>query len=55
MYDLETRLYDLERDIRQFLQNEAQLKRNLNDFKQCKSVYEKVEAFFRVVSEDTKK
>ncbi|KAI1715648.1 v-type ATPase subunit family domain-containing protein [Ditylenchus destructor] len=53
MWDLETRLYDLERDVRQFLQNEAQLKRNVNDLKQCKSVYEKVEAFFKVHIENT--
>jgi len=49
MLELETRLYDLERDIRQFLKNEAQILRNYNDLQQCKSVYEKVEAFFNVV------
>ncbi|KAL3077557.1 hypothetical protein niasHS_012263 [Heterodera schachtii] len=55
MYDLESHLYDIERDIRQFLANEAQLKRNFNDLKQFKSVYEKVEAFFKVHIENTAK
>ena len=34
IYELETRLYELERDIRQFLTNEAQLKRNYNDLRE---------------------
>ncbi|KAI3411951.1 hypothetical protein GPALN_002007 [Globodera pallida] len=53
MYELESHLYDIERDIRQFLANEAQLKRNFNDLKQFKSVYEKVETFFKVHIENT--
>jgi len=47
---LKAKLFEFERDFRQFLANEAQLKRNYNDLKQCKCVYEKVEAFFKVVS-----
>jgi hypothetical protein len=55
MYELENRLYELEKDIRQFLSNEAQLKRNYNDLKEFQCVLEKVEAFFDVHLEDRAK
>lgn len=69
VYELGTRLYELERDIRQFLTNDAQLKRNYNDLREFKvrrvkqrrssiklqCVLEKVEAFFDVHLEDRAK
>nr|CAD2180426.1 unnamed protein product [Meloidogyne enterolobii] len=55
IYVLEAKLFEFERDFRQFLANEAQLKRNYNDLKQSKCVYEKVEAFFKVHIENTAK
>ncbi|KAI6202062.1 V-type proton ATPase subunit a [Aphelenchoides besseyi] len=48
IYDLEAKIHDLERDIRQLLTSEAQLKRNYNDLREFQCVLEKVEAFFDV-------
>ncbi|KAI6177526.1 V-type proton ATPase subunit a [Aphelenchoides bicaudatus] len=55
IYELEARLYELERDIRQFLTNEAQLKRNYNDLREFQCVLDKVETFFDVHLEDRAK
>ncbi|KAH7725553.1 v-type proton ATPase subunit a isoform 4 [Aphelenchoides avenae] len=55
IYELEAHLNELERDIRQFLENEARLKRNYNDLKEFQCVLQKVEAFFRVHIEHTAK
>lgn len=55
IYDLEQKLFDLERDLRQFLQNEEQLKRNFNDLREFQCVLQKVEDFFSVHMEDLAK
>ncbi|KAI6219820.1 V-type proton ATPase subunit a [Aphelenchoides fujianensis] len=55
IYDLETKICDLERDIRQLLANEAKLKRNYNDLREFQCVLGKVEDFFDVHLEDRAK
>ncbi|CAD5218970.1 unnamed protein product [Bursaphelenchus okinawaensis] len=55
IYDLETKLYELERDLRQFLANEEQIKQNYNDMREFQCVLQKVESFFNVHLEDMAK
>ncbi|CAD5224728.1 unnamed protein product [Bursaphelenchus xylophilus] len=55
IYDLEVKLYELERDLRQFLSNEEQLKQNYNDLREFQCVLQKVESFFSVHLEDMAK
>ena len=55
IHELQTKINELEHDIRQFLANEAQLKRNFNDLRELKSVLDQVEGFFEVHLEDRAK
>uniref|UniRef100_A0A914BXQ8 V-type proton ATPase subunit a n=1 Tax=Acrobeloides nanus TaxID=290746 RepID=A0A914BXQ8_9BILA len=52
IYDLEIRLFDLERDIRILLDNETALRRNCNDLMEFQEVLQKVESFFDIHIED---
>lgn len=49
---MQTRILDLEKDVRQFLTNESKLQRNYNKSREFLQVLEKVEAFFEVHIED---
>uniref|UniRef100_A0AC34GPR7 V-type proton ATPase subunit a n=1 Tax=Panagrolaimus sp. ES5 TaxID=591445 RepID=A0AC34GPR7_9BILA len=52
IYDLETRILELEKEVRQFLTNGSKIHINYNRAREFRHVLQKVEAFFEVHLED---
>ncbi|KAE9551407.1 hypothetical protein FO519_005387 [Halicephalobus sp. NKZ332] len=51
----DTRVFEVEKDVRQFLSHESQLQRNYNEFREFIHVLQKVESFFEVHIENEAK